>query len=176
MKKLVSLTLVITIFLALLGIDSCKDIDIPLPGPTNTPEPSVTAVPTQSITPTVTQEPTQIPTPVPTVTPVEPFTCVDIEDGPGNRLWKPVSDSTFPHKNGFPVVLLPNKYCFQNLYILNVIGAGVIPKDKYHCDGGNDNRGHWYISKKAKDLPTNIEILMDNGDCFKINGVQSRHD
>lgn len=99
---------------------------------------------------------------------------LSFQDGGGNNLWKPVSEST-----GTVVVLMPGGYRNADFGIYNANGTQVASVLRRHCCEHNGGRDHVYLDRTAGEpLPLTVTYDFGNGrvDCLDVGSPTSRLD
>lgn len=112
-----------------------------------------------------------------------PGTDGDFVDGGGNALWKPVSEGT---PNRAAVILLPSSpYCgvvnSTTVTVLDRNGQILSGVQRKHCNGVNDNRPHFYLSKTASEMaphaPLTVKIQYSGiTECRSVPDPNRRYD
>jgi hypothetical protein len=103
---------------------------------------------------------------------------LSFQDGGGNALWKPVSEST-----GTVVILMPGSYRNASFGIFNANGDEAASVLKRHCCEHNGGRDHIYLTRSASSLaseplPLTVTYDFKNGrvDCLPVSSPTSRLD
>ncbi len=103
---------------------------------------------------------------------------LSFQDGTGNNLWKPHSEST-----GTVVILMPGSYGSASFAIYNANGEQAASVLKRHCCEHNGGRDHVYLSRNAsglarEPLPLTVTYDFGNGrvDCLEVSTPTIRLD
>jgi hypothetical protein len=110
--------------------------------------------------------------PPPTPTPTLPYNCEhteDMIDGPGGAVWKPVSES-----NGRPVLLMPKSYC--DTEVVEIYHGSQQVADMNQTDCEEFGRGVWRGAPRCSELPDNLVLVFDDGECRTVPDPCERYD
>jgi len=102
--------------------------------------------------------------------PAEPA-CSDFIDGPGGKLWKPISDNT-----GNPVFLLPAEYARKSGCYVEASNGGLIAFCSFRTIA-NGNRAHFDVPMSAENLANYKPIkVWLGGECWHVEDPTLRYD